>query len=82
MLDELLELCGLSLIETALGEVAKRVQHSVTPQKAEKTKYSQIIPVVYNGAGLLIINKPADLVVNSNDRDRVCLLDDPIRPLF
>lgn len=75
-LDEFIEICGLSLIEMALGQVTKRVQFPSSPpkpltDKAQQQGSKKHIPVVFNEAGLLVVNKPADLVINSNDKDRV-----------
>lgn len=78
MVDELIQIFGLSLIDMAFGRVTKRVQLPAIPStnksprgEGEKQKLRHI-PVVFMEPGeLLVVDKPADLVINSNDKSRV-----------
>lgn len=69
-MDELLQIFGLSLIDLAVGSVTKRIQlPTVSRQRLQAQEH---IPVVFMEPGeLLVVDKPADLVINSNDRNRV-----------
>lgn len=58
LIDQLIQICGLSIVETLLKILARR-------------KTGLNIPVVHLCENILVINKPPDLVLNSNDQSRV-----------
>lgn len=75
VVDELIQIFGLSLIDMALGRVTARVQLPSTnksPGAEGEKQMLRHIPVVFMEPGeLLVVDKPADLVINSNDKSRV-----------
>lgn len=75
VVDELIQIFGLSLIDMALGRVTARVQLPSTNKSTGAEGEKQMlrhIPVVFMEPGeLLVVDKPADLVINSNDKSRV-----------
>lgn len=78
LVDELIEICGISLMDLVLCNVTKFVQlAAITPAPKPLSSSSsrqppRLIPVVFHEPGeLLVVDKPADLVINSNDTSRV-----------
>lgn len=73
LVDDLIQICGLSLIDIALGNVIKLpIFPAIAAASANPTEQFKRIPVVFHLPGeLIVVDKPADLVINSNDKNRV-----------
>lgn len=91
LVDELIQICGLSLIDIAFYNVTKFVQlpaiaAAKSTHEAAATAVQDLssssplppIPVVFHEPGeLLVVDKPPDLVINSDDRSRVSASKEP-----
>lgn len=77
LVDDLIQICGLSLIDIVFYNVTKFVQLPAIAGPKTTTCASssaEPIPVVFHEPGeLLVVDKPADLVINSNDKSRVSI---------